>query len=121
MRSIILIRHTWKLVSVLLALACIFSQDSLALTASYYTYESCVREGTSGVWTASGERYNENDFTCASWDYSFGQRLLVTNVGNGRQVIVRVNDRGPAKRLYKKGRIIDLSYAAMCALDGIKQ
>ena len=77
--------------------------------ASYYTYESCVREGTSGVYTASGERYDENGFTCAKWDVPFGTMLRVTNVENGKSVSVRVNDRGPSKRLVKQGRIIDLT------------
>jgi len=92
-----------------------------AETASFYTYNSCVREGTSGVWTASGERFNENDYTCASWDYRFGTLLRVTNIHNNRSVVVRVNDRGPAKKLYRKGRKIDLSYKAMDALGGINK
>jgi rare lipoprotein A len=104
-----------------LVLSCIFSQNSFALTASYYTYESCVREGTSGVWTASGERYNENALTCASRTYAFGQRLIITNVDNGRSVIVRVNDRGPNKKLYKKGRVIDLSKGAFAQIANLQQ
>lgn len=77
--------------------------------ASYYTYESCVREGTSGVYTANGEHYDENGFTCAKWDVPFGTMLRVTNVENGKSVSVRVNDRGPSRRLVKQGRIIDLT------------
>lgn len=78
-------------------------------TASYYTYQSCVREGTSGVWTASGERFNENDLTAAMWDVPFGTKVKVTNLANGKSVVVRINDRGPAKRLVRQGRVIDLS------------
>ncbi len=43
---------------------------------------------------------------------AFGSRLRVTNVANGRQVVVHVNDRGP----WSKGRIIDLSHAAASQL-----
>jgi rare lipoprotein A len=89
-------------------------------TASYYTRASCLREGTSGI-CANGEVLNDNDYTAASWFYRFGTVLLVTNLSNGKQVRARVTDRGPAKRLVKKGRIIDLSYAAMSELGGISQ
>jgi rare lipoprotein A len=94
--------------------------SSITTECSYYTYNSCIREGTSGVWTASGERFDENDFTAASWDYKFGTLLRVTNQRNGRSVVVRVNDRGPSKRLYKNGRCLDLSKAAFEAIAPIK-
>jgi rare lipoprotein A len=58
--------------------------------------------------TASGERYNMYDLTAAHRTLPFGTRVRVTNLDNNRSVIVRINDRGP----FKKGRIIDLSYAA---------
>lgn len=97
-----------------------FAEESWAETASYYTYESCKREGTSGIWTASGERFNENDLTCAMWKVKFGAFLKVTNLANGKSVIVRCNDRGPAKRLVKKGRIIDLSKGAFLRIANLK-
>jgi len=56
--------------------------------------------------TANGEIFNPSLLTCASWDYPFGTRLKVTNLANGQNVTVRVNDRGPNKRL---GRTIDLT------------
>jgi len=56
--------------------------------------------------TASGEVFNPKALTCASWDYPFNTRLKVTNLSTGKNVIVRVNDRGPARRL---GRAIDLT------------
>lgn len=80
-------------------------------TASYYTVESCLREGTSGIM-ANGKRLDDARYTAASWDYPFGTRLRVTNTRNGKSVVVSVEDRGPAKRLYRKGRVIDLSKAA---------
>lgn len=57
-------------------------------------------------YTASGEIFNRDEFTCASWNYPFGTLLKVTNLRNSHSVVVRVNDRGPARRL---NRIIDLS------------
>jgi rare lipoprotein A len=71
-------------------------------TASYYGDEF------KGAKTASGERFNPNDFTAAHKKYPFGTQLKVTNPKNGKSVTVRVNDRGP----FVKGRDIDLSKAA---------
>ena len=70
--------------------------------ASYYGVKFHGRR------TASGERYNMHDLTAAHPVLEFGSRVEVTNLKNGRKVRVRINDRGP----FKKGRIIDLSYAA---------
>jgi len=61
--------------------------------------------------TASGELFNPDDLTAASWDYPFGTKLKVTNLDTGKSVIVRVNDRGPNQIKYPK-RVIDLSQAA---------
>ena len=91
------------------------------LTASWYSYESCRKEGTNGVYTASGERFNENDYTAAMWGIPFGTLVKVTNITNGLSVTVRINDRGPAKRLVKKGRIIDLSRKAFKQIADLKQ
>jgi rare lipoprotein A len=50
-----------------------------------------------GKRTANGERFNPNGFTAAHRTLPFGTRVLVTNVRNGRSVIVRINDRGPSR------------------------
>ncbi len=89
--------------------------------ASYYTYQSCVKEGTSGVFTASGERFNENDLTAAMWHAAFGTLVRVTNLANGKSVVVRINDRGPARRLVKRGRVIDLSKGAFMRIANLKE
>jgi rare lipoprotein A len=65
-----------------------------------------------GRRTANGERYDMHELTVAHPSLPFGTRLAVTNLDNGKQVVVRVNDRGP----FKKQRIIDLSYAAASTL-----
>jgi rare lipoprotein A len=66
-----------------------------------------------GKPTASGEAYDMYDMTAAHPTLPLGSYLRVTNLRNGRAVIVRVNDRGPVVA----GRIIDLSYGAAEALQ----
>jgi rare lipoprotein A len=58
--------------------------------------------------TSSREIYDMNDMTAAHRTLPFGTYVMVTNLGNDRSVVVRVNDRGP----FVRGRVIDLSYAA---------
>src|SRR5216683_2594034 len=59
-----------------------------------------------GKATASGEPYNMYDLTAAHPTLPLGSWVRVTNLRNGRAVVVRINDRGPIV----PGRIIDLSY-----------
>src|ERR1700732_1040957 len=66
-----------------------------------------------GKPTASGEPYDMYDMTAAHLKLPMGSYVRVTNLGNGRAVVVRVNDRGPIV----PGRIIDLSYGAAQALQ----
>lgn len=61
-----------------------------------------------GKSTSNGERYDMNAMTAAHKTLPLGVYVRVHNKDNGREAIVRVNDRGP----FVKGRIIDLSYAA---------
>jgi len=66
-----------------------------------------------GKPTASGEPYQMYDMTAAHLTLPMGSYVRVTNLRNGKAVIVRVNDRGPIV----PGRIIDLSYGAAQALQ----
>jgi len=61
-----------------------------------------------GSKTASGEKYDKDDFTAAHRALPYGTIVKVTNIKNGRSVYVRINDRGP----HKASRKIDMSYAA---------
>jgi rare lipoprotein A len=74
-----------------------------------------------GKETASGEAFNMYDLTAAHPTLPLGTYVKVTNLRNGRTVVVRVNDRGPVV----EGRIIDLSYEAARVLhlenQGIQQ
>ena len=67
--------------------------------------------------TASGEKFNPNELTAAHPTLPFGTRLRVTNVANGRSVIVRVNDRGP----FVRGRTVDVSSSAAERIGMIDQ
>jgi rare lipoprotein A len=76
-------------------------------TASWYG------EYFDGKPTASGEDYDMYDMTAAHPTLPLGSYVRVTNLRNGRAVVVKVNDRGPIV----EGRIIDLSYGAAQALE----
>jgi rare lipoprotein A len=65
-----------------------------------------------GKLTASGEVFNQEQFTAAHPTLPWGSRVRVTNLDNGKSVEVRINDRGP----FRRGRIIDVSRAAARAL-----
>jgi peptidoglycan lytic transglycosylase len=68
-----------------------------------------------GRKTSSQEVYDMNDLTAAHNSLPLGTFAAVTNLNNGRSVVVRINDRGP----FVKNRVIDLSYAAARAIDMI--
>ena len=76
---------------------------SFSGVASYYGNES-------GSRTASGQRFNQNDMTCAHRSFPFGTKLRVSS--GGHSVVVTVNDRGP----FVRGRVLDLSKGAARAL-----
>lgn len=79
--------------------------------ASYYA------DAFHGKKTSSGEVFNMNDKTCAHRWLPFGTKLLVTNLDNGKSVVVRVNDRGP----FHHGRLIDISKGAAVEIDMIRR
>tara|TARA_R110001592_G_scaffold222682_1_gene477894 strand:+ start:473 stop:826 length:354 start_codon:yes stop_codon:yes gene_type:complete len=70
--------------------------------ASYYAMKYQGRK------TASGELFDQKAMTAAHKRLPFGSKVKVTNIANGKSVVVRVNDRGP----FVRGRIIDLSKSA---------
>jgi rare lipoprotein A len=75
---------------------------------------SVYGKGDGYAWrrTASGERMNPHAMTAAHRTLPFGTRVRVVNKRNGKQVVVRISDRGPCVR----GRIIDLTPAAARAI-----
>ena len=74
--------------------------------ASFYAMKFQSRK------TASGERFDQSANTAAHKKLPFGTKVKVTNVKNGKSVIVRINDRGP----FVRGRIIDLSRSAFSSI-----
>lgn len=72
--------------------------------ASYYTDTRVA---------APGERFDGNALAAAHKTLPFGSLVRVTNLKNGKQVVVKINDRGP----YIKGRVIDLTHGAARAID----
>lgn len=95
-----------KAVSLLiLTLTFALTAPALAQTqgkASYYS------NSLHGRRTSSGSVYHKDSLTCAHRTLPFGTLLKVTNQKNGKEVVVKVIDRGP----FVRGRVVDLSYAA---------
>jgi rare lipoprotein A len=71
-------------------------------------FASWYGPGFDGNYTANGERFNQYDLTAAHRYLPFGTRVRVTNLDNGRSVVVRINDRGP----FVGDRVLDLSRGA---------
>lgn len=70
-----------------------------------------------GKKTANGERYDKHAFTAAHRSLPLGTIVRVTNLSNGRNLLVRINDRGPVK----KKLILDVSKAAAHRLNMIRR
>ena len=110
---------TKLLFSMLLITAVVNSSASAEISetgiASYYSYE-CAKSPM-----ANGKPFDPEKRTCASWFYDFGTVLAVKSLDTGRSTRVVVTDRGPNKRLVKKGRVIDLSKRAFEDICDLKK
>ncbi len=76
--------------------------------------------GFQGNETASGEIFNQREMVAAHRSLPLGSVVRVTNLENGRRVVLRVIDRGPYGRNYRKGTIIDVSRGAARRLGFIR-
>jgi rare lipoprotein A len=85
--------------------------DKGSMKASWYG------PGFHGRKTANGEVYDQMSFTAAHKSLKFGTLLKITNLKNGKSVVVRINDRGP----YIHGRDLDLSKAAALELGMVRK
>ena len=83
--------------------------------ASYYG------PGFHGEITASGEIFDRGEMVAAHRTLPLGAVVRVTNLENGRRVVLRVIDRGPYGANYRKGTIIDVSEGAARRLDFIEE
>ncbi len=79
-------------------------------------YASYYADRYHGKKTASGELYRNNLNSAAHMELPFGSMVRVTNLANGKSVVVKVNDRGA----FKSGRIIDLSKSAFGSIANIR-
>lgn len=101
-----------RIVAALLFCAFAMPISALTISASADAQTGMASYYKSGRLTANGERFNPNGYTAAHRSLKFGTKVRVTNLRNGRSVIVRINDRGP----FIRGRIIDLAYGAAKAV-----
>lgn len=81
--------------------------------ASHYGHN----DGYDGKKTASGKIFNKYSNMCAHRSFSFGSRLKVTNLSNGKTTICVTRDRGP----YSGNRILDLSYGSFSKIANPNQ
>lgn len=84
------------------------SQGEFVTVEAVSGWASWYGPGFHGNLTANGERYNQYGLTAAHRNLPFNTMVRVTNMDNGRSLVVRINDRGP----YIRNRIIDLSKGA---------
>lgn len=89
-----------------------FSSPTLAASQTGIASVYGNRDGYAWRKTASGARINPHAMTAAHGTLPFGTRVTVVNKRNGKQVVVRISDRGP----FVRGRIIDLTPAAARAI-----
>ena len=100
----------------------------IAGKASYYTVKSCQREGTSGIYTANGEVYDETALTCALPSHQFGglyrvcmapwRDAVARDTSRAHCVVVRHNDYGPGRGAQRNGVVVDLTPTAFQAVCG---
>ena len=87
-----------------------FTENAQTSAASYY------HDKFNGKRTASGEIFNNKEFTAANKTLPFGTRVKITNTQTDKSVIVRINDRGP----FTHKRAFDLSKAAFNEIGNVK-
>ena len=118
-RKIIQGSTVWQRMSAILMLGIFLSAPSLLFAKERPSHNASHAKSIIGIAsfystkfngrrTASGEKFNSSALTAAHLSLPFGSLVKVTNIRNGKTVVVRINDRGP----HVKGRIIDLSKAA---------
>lgn len=88
---------------------------SITSSTDNVVYASYYHDKFNGRKTASGEVFNNSDFTVAHKSLKFKTKVKITNLRTNKSVVVRVNDRGP----YVKTRTFDLSKAAYQSIGNI--
>jgi rare lipoprotein A len=103
---------SWNSISKACAAAAIIAAATVPTSAESVGVASYYGKEFHGRRAANGEIFNMNAMTAAHKSLPFGTRLQVTNMSNGRSVIVRIQDRGP----FIRGRDLDLSFGAAKAI-----
>jgi len=106
------------LVTLLVLMVFALTADAAPSKRTHTGVASWYDDRLENYYTASGEIFDESAMVCASYRYPLHTRLRVTNPATRVSIVVRVNDRGPAKRL---GRLIDLTPAAFWRLAPLSQ
>ncbi|MCX8531482.1 septal ring lytic transglycosylase RlpA family protein [Chryseobacterium luquanense] len=95
----------------------IYSFKNSAEDAKKTSYASYYHDKFNGRKTASGEVFNNSKLTAAHRTLPFGTEIKVTNLNNGEEVIVTINDRGP----FHSSRALDMSKAAFDEIGGTQK
>lgn len=110
-------QYMMKIKTIVLTLLAIFALANLETIAKTYETRSGNATYYGNKWhgrrTSSGSIYHKDSLTCAHRTLPFGTLLKVTNKHNGKEVIVKVTDRGP----FRQNAVIDLSLAAAKSID----
>lgn len=106
-------RPTFFAITAFVAFTLLFS---FAVNKEEYGKAGYYADSLHGRKTASGEKYDKFDFTCAHKTLAFGTKIRVTRLDNKKSVVVRVNDRGP----FVEGYVTDISRAAAEEIGLIK-
>ncbi|WP_435522848.1 septal ring lytic transglycosylase RlpA family protein [Chryseobacterium indoltheticum] len=93
----------------------IYSFTNNTVDAKKTSYASYYHDKFNGRKTASGEIFDNSKLTAAHRTLPFGTEIRVTNLNNGKEVIVTVNDRGP----FHSSRVLDMSKAAFDEIGNI--
>ena len=118
-------RATWILLLFSLSLGCATTGARPRATSRLVATPRHDRTGMAsyvtsrydGRTTASGAVYDERRLTAAHRTLPFGTRVRVTNLDNGRSVVVTITDRGP----FRRGRVIDVSKRAAIELGFVRE
>ena len=106
-----------KFQKIIFILATILSLSTTTALAQNKGKASYYGNKFHGRRTSDGSRYHKDSLTCAHRTLPFGTLLKVRNQKNGREVVVKVTDRGP----FGPGRIVDLSMAAAREIGMVQQ
>jgi len=108
-------KRAFLLIVVMISILGLYSFKNEAAEAKT-SFVSYYHDKFNGRKTASGEIFDNSKLTAANLRLPFGTKVLLTNLKNGKSVIVRINDRGP----FHAKRAFDVSKAAFAAIADVR-